>query len=230
MKTRKTLLIALLCIQAHFPVQPGLARQVELSDDPQCHIGSQSNPGLESVYRQAQQAVVKLKVGNGIGTAFLVSAEGFAITAAHVIRSRQKTTAQFADHTTMDVKIIAVHPVFDLAVVKLESNQALPYLTLEQTLPRAGEAALSIGNSCNDFLKPRFGNVLEVKSRAWAGLEGGLVRLDLPLAPGDSGGPVMNLRGRVFGVVRAGGDDGRGFSSFAVPTNQIASWMKSLLR
>jgi S1-C subfamily serine protease len=204
---------------------PSLARPIELETQYQCQRAGIRVPGLESIYSSKRKAVVRLEVGSGIGTAFMVSGDGLALTAAHVVRGQRNIKAKSFDRSRYGVKVIALHPKLDLALIKLETRQSLGFVKLEPIMPRTGETVLSIGNSCNDFLAARFGKLLEVSSRPWQGLEGGLVRFNLLLAPGDSGAPVFNHNGRVIGVVRAGGDDGRGFSSFAVPTTKIAAWI-----
>ncbi len=203
---------------------PSLARPIELDND--CQSAGIGTKALESIYNSKRNAVVRLEVGGGIGTAFVVSDDGLALTAAHVVRNQQNIKAKFFDRSLHSVRVVALHTKLDLALVKLETRQPLGVLKLEPTPSQVGESVFSIGNSCNDFLAARFGKVLEVSSRPWKGLESGLVRLKLPLAPGDSGGPVLNLNGRVIGLVRAGGNDGRGFAGYAIPSAQMMDWVK----
>jgi serine protease Do len=224
MNTFKLLLIALLCLHVINPIQTSWARPIEL--DAQCQNTGVRTPALEAIYKSKRSAVVKLELENGVGTAFLVSTDGLALTAAHVVRAQQHIKAKLSDRSRHDVKLIALHPKLDLALIQLETHQSLKFLQFESKQSRAGQAVLSIGNSCNNFLAARYGKLLEVKTRPWQGLEGGLVRLGLPLAPGDSGAPVLNTQGHVIGVVRAGGDDGRGFAGFAIPSKNMTDWVK----
>ncbi len=66
---------------------PSLARPIELDND--CQSAGIGTKALESIYNSKRNAVVRLEVGGGIGTAFVVSDDGLALTAAHVVRNQR---------------------------------------------------------------------------------------------------------------------------------------------
>lgn len=139
---------------------PSLARPIELDND--CQNSGIGTKALESIYHSKRNAVVRLEVGGGIGTAFVVSGDGLALTAAHVVRGQQNIRGKFFDRSLHSVRVISLHTKLDLALVKLETRQPLSVLNFEPSTPKVGESVFSIGNSCNDFLAARFGKVLEL--------------------------------------------------------------------
>ena len=207
-----------------------LARHIDGSTPtPWCQGAGPTNRQLVAVAHRTREAVVRLEAGSGFATAFLVSHSGLAITAAHVLRSTGIRRAVSADRKAWPVRLIAVHPSLDLAVVKLEGRRNWPTLELGQATPALYEAVFAIGNSCNLFLGARYGRVLGLPERPRARRISGEIETDVPLAPGDSGGPLIDSQGRAIGVVVAVGYDGLGFSAFAVPIRTVSAWLDGVL-
>ena len=193
-----------------------------------CRFPGIPNPKLEAIYRQARAAVVQIKAGSGIGTAFLISSDGLAITAKHVAMASKSLSAKTLNGTKVKVKLVDLHPKLDFAAIKLLGGHQWAYLKLSPAKIKLNDTAFAIGNSCGDFLKPRFGKVIALPEKPRSNRPKTLLELDLPVSPGDSGAPVLNAQGQVIGEVIEGGEDALGFSSFAVPVIAFKTWLQSL--
>ncbi|WP_286879236.1 serine protease, partial [Thermus sp.] len=158
---------------------------------------------LERVYREAHPAVFRVEVAEGPrGTGFFVGKDE-ALTAYHVVAGKREVVLYTAAGTRLKARVVGFSEPRDLAYLKAEGEgpRALPLGPL--TPPRPGEAVLHIGNGRGEFLAPRYGRVLRLEASPSPFLPQGLVETSLPLAPGDSGGPVLNREGRVLGVAVA---------------------------
>src|SRR6185295_3951592 len=134
----------------------------------------------------------------GLGTGFIVSADGLIATNLHVIGEARPISVQLADGRTFEVTSVhASDRQLDLAVVRIAAEK-LPALALgdSEKLP-TGEAIVALGN-------PR-GLKNSVVSGVVSGrreLEGrNMIQLALPIEPGNSGGPIVDLAGKVQGIV-----------------------------
>ncbi|WP_278359206.1 S1C family serine protease, partial [Thermus thermophilus] len=172
---------------------------------------------LERVYREAHPAVFRVEVAEGPrGTGFFVGKDE-ALTAYHVVAGKREVVLYTAAGTRLKARVVGFSEPRDLAYLKAEGEgpRALPLGPL--TPPRPGEAVLHIGNGRGEFLAPRYGRVLRLEASPSPFLPQGLVETSLPLAPGDSGGPVLNREGRVLGVAVAIGATEEGFRGYFTP-------------
>ncbi len=172
---------------------------------------------LEEVYQKAHPAVVLVQgPEGGRGTAFFYSPT-LLLTAYHVVAEGGPLTLLLPSRKEVGARVVGFHEPFDLAVLEAETphSRALP---LEfARAPRPGEALLHIGNGRGQFIAPRYGRVVRLGVNPSPFLPQGLVETSLPLAPGDSGGPVLDGEGRVVGVAVAIGQTEEGFRSFFTP-------------
>jgi len=171
---------------------------------------------------------------NALGTGFLISPDGFLLTNAHVV-SRAVEIKIFLWKTSevKKARLIGIDRPSDLALLKIEDDEPLPYLPLADARSvRVGEMVVAIGNpfglkhtltdgliSARDRKLPR-----EVK-----GSENHFLQTNALINPGNSGGPLINLRGEVVGVNMAivAGSQGIGF---AVPIDLVKGIVPYLMR
>jgi len=178
----------------------------------------QASPeALQAVYAQAHPGVVQVRDGEGgRGTAFFY-APRLLLTAYHVVAEGGPFRLRLATGVEAQAQVLGFHEPFDLAVLRTgaQAPRVLP-LELSRT-PRVGEALLHIGNGHNQFIAPRYGRITRLFVDPSPFLPQGLVGTSLPLSPGDSGGPVLDLEGKVVGVAVAIGQTEEGFRSFFTP-------------
>ncbi len=179
---------------------------------------------LAEVYRAARPAVVRIEshcrtaprghAPIGTGTGFFISETGQLLTAYHVVRSQTvrfrgmpipcnlEYLATTLGGESIPLELVAFDAVLDVALMQADTRRPMPYLSLSSRLPQSGSGVVAIGNSRDDFLKDRAGTVLRRNVTAsQVSFASGTVETTASLAPGDSGGPVLDRDGEVIGVV-----------------------------
>lgn len=174
---------------------------------------------LAQVYEDARPAVVRVEghcaglpgshAPVGIGTGFFVSGDGLLLTAYHVVRSQQlgqRCDVEYRgtnlDGDAFDLELLGFDAVLDVALLQASVPDEVPFLRLAPRLPASGSGVVAIGNSRGDFLQDRAGVVLRRNVTAsQVSFASGTIEMSNSLAPGDSGGPVLNEAGEVVGVV-----------------------------
>lgn len=188
-----------------------------------------------ATFRLDQRAASDNSPPDGIGTGWFINDSGLALTAYHVIFGADKLSARFLNGERYDVEVVGYDDSNDVALVQVKVNRKVPFIPLAQAAPKVGEAALAIGNSGGQLLKEKRGVLKRLDVAAGrADFPSGTLELDAPLAPGDSGGPVINARGEGIGVVSyiraAQGSTPRQlvWNSYAVPMTSGSSLLASL--
>lgn len=173
----------------------------------------------------------------GAGTGFFVSSDGLIVTNKHVVSdSRAQYTVVTTDGKQYEAKVLAQDPSNDLAIVKVEVNNA-PYLAFsDSSTLELGQHVIAIGNSLGQFQNTVTTGVVSGLSRSIiAGdrtgreqLEG-VIQTDAAINPGNSGGPLLNIAGQVVGVNTAVSDEGQ-LLGFAITSNDAKIALDSYLR
>ncbi len=175
---------------------------------------------LEEVYLRAHPAAVALEgEGGGRGSGFFYRAlgrGGLVLTAFHVVEG-EVLQVRTARGVRGPATLLGYLEPLDLALLKTEVEPPR-VLELELDRPlRPKEGVLAIGNSRGEFLAPRFGRLVRTGVVVSPLLPSGVLETTLPLAPGDSGGPVLDAYGKVVAVAVAIGLTEEGFRSYATP-------------
>ena len=167
---------------------------------------------------------------SGAGSGVIIAPDGYILTNNHVVQGAQAITATVQDGTLLEATLVGTDPATDLAVLRANSP-SLPYATLGDSAKlQAGQLVIAIGNPFG-FQSTVSTGVVSALGRALRSIEGRLIediiQHTAPLNPGNSGGPLVDSRGRVVGVNTAiiGMAQGIGFS---VPAN-TARWVVSQL-
>ncbi|WP_420596448.1 S1C family serine protease [Deinococcus sp.] len=161
------------------------------------------------------------QVSGGLGTGFLISGDGQVMTAYHVVDGARLIWVKTLTGKRYRARVTAFDNAADVALLKIDApKQGLPFLNIASRAAKIGEGVLAIGNSGGDFLQARTGRLLRLGARAGqADFPQNTLEMSAPLAPGDSGGPILNAQGEVMGVVSyvRVNDTGRTITSYAVP-------------
>jgi S1-C subfamily serine protease len=157
------------------------------------------------------------------GSGVVVSADGFMLTAAHVVtRSDGRGRASFSDGRELDFELIGADPLSDLAVLRAASGDLVPAELGDAETLRVGELVVAIGNphgfagSVTAGVVSALGRSLPARSGPAARLIENVIQTDAALNPGNSGGALANARGHVVGINTAVAGVGLGL---AVPIN-----------
>lgn len=162
----------------------------------------------------------------GQGSGFVITPDGYALTNSHVVGGRGKLTATTHEGDRLDAEVIGDDPSTDLALIRLSARD-LPICTLgDSAALRVGQLAIAIGNPLG-FESTVSTGVVSALGRSMRSQHGRLIESVIqhtaPLNPGNSGGPLVDSRGRVVGVNTAVIFMAQGIG-FAVPAN-TARWV-----
>lgn len=159
----------------------------------------QLNDALAAVIAHAQQSIVQVHNGNANGgTGIVVHPSGLLVTNAHVVRRRYPYVT-LPDQRVLRAEIVAYDPNRDLAGLRVEATD-LPALPLGDSRAAApGDVVLAVGHPWGVVGAATAGVLVATSGEAYGGMRDGLIA-DLHLRPGNSGGPLLDARGRVLGV------------------------------
>jgi S1-C subfamily serine protease len=184
---------------------------------------------------QNQGGTEKQEIGGGSG--FIVSEDGLIVTNRHVVSDQEASyTVMTNDGKKYDAKVMAIDPVSDVAVIKIEAGKALPTLDLaDSSNLKIGQTAIAIGNSLGEFRNTVSKGIISgLKRNVTAGDGFGqaetlseVIQTDAAINPGNSGGPLLNINGQVIGVnvAMAQGAENIGF---ALPINLVKKDIESV--
>ena len=168
----------------------------------------------------------------GVGSGFVIDANGLVLTNAHVVERADKVTVTFQDGRILDGKVLGKDPVTDVAVIKVDSNN-LPAVTIgDSDRVQQGQWAIAIGNPLGlqetvtvgvISATHRYSRDIGIRDK-----QIGFIQTDAAINPGNSGGPLLNAQGEVIAVNSAiiGGTQGLGF---AIPINTAQKVAQQLI-
>ena len=140
----------------------------------------------------------------GLGSGFIVSADGFIVTNAHVVENAEVINVRLTDKREFKAKVIGIDTRSDVAVVKIDAT-SLPTLKIgDMAKLRVGEWVVAIGSPFG-FANTVTAGIVSAKSRDNLGADGNVdavpfIQTDVAVNPGNSGGPLLNMRGEVIGI------------------------------
>ncbi|MFT3880294.1 MAG: trypsin-like peptidase domain-containing protein [Gemmatales bacterium] len=184
------------------------------------------------VVRQVGPAVLTIsgEGKQGVGSGFVITPDGFALTNSHVVQGQDRLKVTTEDGDNLSAELIGDDPSTDLALIRVAAKD-LPHTELgDSEVLQAGQLVIAVGNPFG-FRSTVSTGVVSALGRAMRSREGRLieniVQHTAPLNPGNSGGPLVDSRGRVIGVNTAIIAYAQGLG-FAVPGN-TARWVVSEL-
>ena len=164
-----------------------------------------------------------------LGSGFVVSEDGYIVTNNHVVSNADEIFVKFSDGREYKTKLIGTSPEVDIAVLKIESNEKFKPLEFSDSdKVEIGQWSIAFGNpmGLNDSMTV---GVISASGRSSLGIEEieNFIQTDAAINQGKSGGPLIDINGKVIGVNTAilstsGGSVGLGF---AIPSN-LASVVK----
>jgi len=155
------------------------------------------------------EGVVLIQTPGGLGSGFIVNESGFCVTNCHVIEKETRISAtifhrgadgEFNRRRIDDVRIVALNPFFDLALLQIPAQKDLAFkpvfLAAEEDL-QEGDEVFAIGNPLGLERSVSQG-IIGTKNRNFKGQV--YIQTTAEINPGNSGGPLFNSRGEVIGV------------------------------
>src|SRR2546426_5838350 len=172
-------------------------------------------------------AVVIAQRGNGVvsGTAFM-AAERLLLTAEHVVAASRRVVIKFPDYPVADVQLVGSDSENDVAVLSIAESIVRPLPLGDISQVREGQRVVVIGFPRVDVLGTDAATVTEGIVSA---IRPGLIQMQAPVSPGNSGGPVLSLKGEVIGIVRATLRGQQQGLNFATPINAAKPLLRAAL-
>lgn len=168
---------------------------------------------------------------HGVGTGFIVSADGRIVTNAHVVDGADSVTVTLADGRKVDGKVLGTDTATDIALVKVDAGDSLPTVAFgDSTQLKVGQDVVAIGNPFGLGNSVTAGIVSALGRDINSGPFDNYIQTDAAINKGNSGGPLFDTDGEVVGINTAifsptGGSVGIGF---AVPSETAAKVVAAL--
>ncbi|OYX41175.1 MAG: trypsin [Rhodobacterales bacterium 32-67-9] len=167
----------------------------------------------------------------GVGTGFIISADGQIVTNAHVVDGADSVTVTLADGRKIDGKVVGADSATDIALIKIDAGKDLPTVAFgDSTQIKVGQDVVAIGNPFGLGNSVTAGIVSALGRDINSGPFDNYIQTDAAINKGNSGGPLFNAQGEVIGINTAifspsGGSVGIGF---AVPSETAAKIVADL--
>jgi 2-alkenal reductase len=171
---------------------------------------------------------------SGSGSGAIIDKNGTIVTNNHVVQGATTLEVIFHDGTRVPAKLIGTSAEFDIAVIKVDA--AVPGVASlgDSSALKLGEPVIAIGSALGGFRNTVTAGVVSGFNRTVADLDG-LIQTDAAINSGNSGGPLINLKGEIIGintlVVRGNslsGDQAEGLG-FSIPSNLVRSVVRQLV-
>ncbi len=170
----------------------------------------------------------------GIGTGMIINQDGYILTNNHVVAGATQIQVTLPDESQYEAKVVGTDPKTDLAVIKVNTNKKLPYVTFgDSDKVQVGEWVVAIGHP-RGLDQTVTQGIISAKHRQGItdpNTYQDFLQTDAAINPGNSGGPLLNLDGQVIGVnsiiaSQSGGSEGLGF---AIPSNMAVHIANELM-
>jgi len=181
--------------------------------------------------RSPNQRFVVPQPVQGVGSGFVIDADGYIATNNHVVENASALTVTLASGEELEARVVGTDPRTDLALIKVESDRDLPVVRFgDSERTRVGEWVLAIGNPFGLGGTATAGIVSARGRDMHAAAYDDFLQIDAAINSGNSGGPVFNAAGEVIGintmiVSPSGGSVGIGF---AIPSAQAEDVLMDL--
>lgn len=192
--------------------------------------GSDENSDLRDLLRRRNPPRASYAVGSG----FIVDKSGYILTNYHVVEDSSRITVRLQTGDEFTAKIIGADEETDLAVLKIEAGKDLPFLNFGDSKSiRIGDWVLAIGSPFGLARTVTAGIISQTKRETpYATSFQQFIQTDAAINRGNSGGPLVNMKGEVIGVnsqIATSTGDYNGIG-FALPSNEAAYVYRQILQ
>jgi serine protease Do len=181
------------------------------------------------------EGVVLIETPGGLGSGFIINNRGWCVTNYHVVEGQTRVAVtifhrsangDFERRSIRDVKILALNPHFDLALLEIPAQEELPFQPVfiaDDDSHREGDSVFAIGSPLGLERSVSEG-IVSTRNRNMEGVV--YIQTTAQINPGNSGGPLFNDRGQVVGVINMKLTFGEGLG-FAIPVSYLRHFLKN---
>jgi len=181
------------------------------------------------------EGVVLIETPGGLGSGFIINSRGYCVTNYHVIEGQTRVAVtifhrgkegDFERRAIRDVKILALNPHFDLALLEIPAQADMPFRPVAlapDDAHREGDAVFAIGSPLGLERSVSEG-IVSTRNRNMDGIV--YIQTTAQINPGNSGGPLFNERGQVAGVINMKLQFGEGLG-FAIPISYLKHFLNN---
>lgn len=164
----------------------------------------------------------------GTGSGFIIRADGLIVTNQHVVENGTDIEVQLYDGGKYAAKVLGQDPIGDVALLRIEVDEPLPVAPFGSSSDlQVGEFVVAIGSPFGFEHTTTFGIVSGKRRQLLhSGVVGGFIQTDASINTGNSGGPLVNMRGEVIGINTV--TVGRGELGFAIPIDAVKAVLHDL--
>lgn len=183
---------------------------------------------LTGIFDQSRPGIVQVSTEQrGGGTGIIWHHDGRIITNNHVVASdNARVRVLLADGRSLDAKVVQRNPRLDLALLRVTADNLQSLPIGDSATLRVGELVFAIGHPWGERWVVTAGIMSALSSvKLTEDLTTQYIKSDVGLAPGNSGGPLLDAEGQVVGInaMIFGGD-----LSVSIPSNVVTTWLESL--
>lgn len=174
---------------------------------------------VAKIAASSKDAVVTILTNGGHGSGFMVSADGYILTNAHVVEGFDDIQVKFSSGLSLPPEVIKIDAEVDVALLKVPGS-GYGSLTMTDQVPDLGEEVVVIGTPAKEDLSQSISRGVVSGVRLIEGRK--MIQTDAGISPGNSGGPMLDNFGQVIGIVTSkisgGGVEGIGFG---IPSSEV---------
>ncbi|HQZ64453.1 MAG TPA: trypsin-like peptidase domain-containing protein [Planctomycetaceae bacterium] len=181
------------------------------------------------------EGVVLIETPDGLGSGFIINDRGYCVTNYHVVETQTRIAVtifhrsengDFERRSVRDVKILALNPHFDLALLEIPAQENLkfrPVFIADDDSQREGDTVFAIGSPLGLERSVSEG-IISTRNRNMNGIV--YIQTTAQINPGNSGGPLFNDKGQVLGVINMKLSFGEGLG-FAIPVSYLKHFLRN---
>lgn len=181
------------------------------------------------------EGVVLIQTPDGLGSGFIINDRGYCVTNYHVVEAQtrvavtifhRRDNGDFERRAIRDVRILALNPYFDLALLEIPTQSDLvfrPVFIADDDSQREGDNVFAIGSPLGLERSVSEG-IISTRNRNMDGIV--YIQTTAQINPGNSGGPLFNARGQVVGVINMKLTFGEGLG-FAIPVSYLKHFLRN---
>ncbi len=198
-------------------ITPGVV-SIEIDETKNVPAAISSDPFFQYFFGNRQEL---RRQYNSVGSGFIITPDGYLFSNWHVVKDAPNIKVTLADNRTFEAKLVGADTELDIALLKIDGEDlpVVPIGNSDET--QVGDLVVAIGNPFGLSSTFTFGAVSGLgRDGVLPGLQR-FIQSDVAVNPGNSGGPLLNIKGQAVGINTAIRSQGGGYEgiSFAIPIN-----------